>query len=98
MATQAENRTRIMRAGLTLLRSRYPWAAEIALVQPQGGQVPVINAWRGWINLVYAEMATRLNAIDAAATEPEWDAVVLDEAALVAADPGLSFESLIRLP
>jgi hypothetical protein len=97
MATQAENRERVTQAGLLFLRLRYPWAAETALLQPQGAQVPVVNAWRAWVGLVFAEMATKLNAVDAGLNEAEWDAVQIDEAALVASDPGLDLKDLIRL-
>lgn len=96
-ATQAERRDELTRETVEWLRRRYPLAAELSLIPPNAGQVPAYNAFRGWVGDVFVELATALDAVDAAPNQGVWDAVTVDFATLAASDPGLELEDFVRL-
>ncbi len=96
--TQAERNEELEQDALEYLRRRYPFAAELALMPKNAGQVPVFLTFETWVALVMTELATRQTEVDAAPDQPTWDAVEIDFAALTAADtPHLELRDFVRL-
>ena len=96
--TQAERNQELESEALEYLRRRYPFAAELSLMPKRAGQVPTFNTFSNWVGLVMTELATKQDEVDAAPDQPTWDAVVIDFAALDAADtPHLELRDFVRL-
>lgn len=97
MATRAENRLRIEKDAVRLIRFRYPNLGELALLPRNGNQVTSFQALEAWLGQVASELATQLDAIDATVDPDTGDGINIDTATLEAADPLLTWQDFVRL-
>lgn len=97
MATREENKVRLQRDAVRIIRFRYPLLTELSLMPRNGPQATAFNALETWIGLVMAELAAQADAVDATVDPDTGDGIVLDEATLVAADPQLVLVDFVRL-
>ena len=97
MATRDENKKRLERATITLMRLAYPNLSELALLPRNGPQVIAFNDLEAWFGLCANDLAVKLDAVDATVDPDTGDAIEIDTAGLTAANPLLTWQDFVRL-